>query len=249
MLKHFIGCVIALVFCSMPNWLAAQIWGLNEVYSNADRSVQFVVHSTAESGQQHLGGRTLVAAGEGTTHTFTFPHDLPCDSEGHSFLIATQGFADLNLVQPDYVVPNGFFPLWTGVIWVADHGYGYAQVPTDGTQAFWLDPDFVYWYGTAVATNFAGQRYAFGPYFWPPPTPASLVNGSFEIPELGSGFQYIPGATGIGWTFCAGSGIQGNGSAWGAATAPNGTQTAFIQGTGSMAQTITLNAGSYTLSF
>ncbi len=79
--------------------------------------------------------------------------------------------------------------------------------------------------------------------------PGSLVNGSFEIPALGSGFQYNPGAAGIGWTFSPGSGIQGNGSAWGAATAPNGTQTAFIQGTGSMTQTITLNAGSYTLSF
>ena len=79
--------------------------------------------------------------------------------------------------------------------------------------------------------------------------PGSLVNGSFEIPALGSGFQYNPSASGIGWTFSPNSGIQGNGSAWGAAPAPSGTQTAFIQGTGSITQTITLNAGSYTLSF
>ncbi len=43
--------------------------------------------------------------------------------------------------------------------------------------------------------------------------------------------------------------IQGNGSVWGAAAAPDGNQTAFIQGTGSISQTLTLNAGGYMLSF
>ncbi len=78
---------------------------------------------------------------------------------------------------------------------------------------------------------------------------SQMANASFEIPALSSGFQYNPIASGIGWTFSPNSGIQGNGSAWGAASAPSGTQTAFIQGPGSMTQTITLNAGSYTLSF
>ena len=78
--------------------------------------------------------------------------------------------------------------------------------------------------------------------------PAALVNSSFEIPALGGGYQYNPSATGIGWTF-SGSGIQGNGSAWGAAPAPHGTQTAFLQGTSTISQTLSLNAGSYTLSF
>jgi hypothetical protein len=77
----------------------------------------------------------------------------------------------------------------------------------------------------------------------------SLVNPSFEIPGLGGGYQYNPTAPGIGWTFSANSGIQGNGSAWGAAPAPNGTQTAFIQGASIITQTVSLNAGSYTLSF
>ena len=79
--------------------------------------------------------------------------------------------------------------------------------------------------------------------------PASLVNPSFEIPALGSGYQYNPNVPGIGWTFSANSGIQGNGSAWGAAAAPDGTQTAFVQGTSTVTQTLSLNAGSYTLSF
>jgi uncharacterized delta-60 repeat protein len=82
-----------------------------------------------------------------------------------------------------------------------------------------------------------------------PVPPSSLVNPSFETPALGSGFQYNLSGAGVGWTFSSGSGIQGNGSAWGAAPAPSGTQTAFIQSTSSISQPLSLNAGNYTLAF
>jgi hypothetical protein len=98
-------------------------------------------------------------------------------------------------------------------------------------------------YGGRATWDYAGKSSGGGA---PPP---SLVNPSFEIPALGGGYQYNPNAAGIGWTFSPNSGIQGNGSAWGAAPAPNGTQTAFIQGTSTITQTLSLNAGSYTLSF
>ena len=58
--------------------------------------------------------------------------------------------------------------------------------------------------------------------------PATLTNGGFETPALGSGgYQYQPTTT--GWVFNSQGGIQRNGSAWGAATAPEGQQTAFLQ--------------------
>jgi hypothetical protein len=98
-------------------------------------------------------------------------------------------------------------------------------------------------YGGRATWDYAGKSSGGGT------PPASLVNPSFEIPALSGGYQYNPSATGIGWTFSANSGIQGNGSAWGAAPAPNGVQTAFIQGTSTITQTLSLNAGSYTLSF
>jgi hypothetical protein len=82
-----------------------------------------------------------------------------------------------------------------------------------------------------------------------PPPPPALVNAGFETPALGSGFQYNPSGAGIGWTFSASSGIQHNGSAWGAAAAPEGVQTAFVQSTGTISQALSLNAGNYTLAF
>jgi hypothetical protein len=81
------------------------------------------------------------------------------------------------------------------------------------------------------------------------PPPAALANPSFESPALSGGYQYAPSGSGVGWTFSGGSGIQSNGSVWGATAAPDGSQTAFIQGTGVISQTLTVTAGSYTLSF
>src|SRR5262249_54438439 len=75
--------------------------------------------------------------------------------------------------------------------------------------------------------------------------PSSLVNAGFEAPVV-AGYQYNPTGSGVGWVF-NGGGIQANGSAFGAATAPEGKQTAFIQSTSTMSQTLSLNAGSYTL--
>jgi len=85
------------------------------------------------------------------------------------------------------------------------------------------------------------------------PVPGTtLVNGGFETPALADGgYQYQPTAT--GWVFTGQAGIQRNGSAWGAATAAEGQQTAFLQSSngtgGQMTQTVNLAAGTYSVSF
>lgn len=78
---------------------------------------------------------------------------------------------------------------------------------------------------------------------------ARLVDGSFELPVLAAGgFKYNP--PNGGWTFSGGAGVQANGSAWGAADAVDGAQTAFLQNRGAqIAQTFNLREGNYALSF
>jgi hypothetical protein len=73
-------------------------------------------------------------------------------------------------------------------------------------------------------------------------TPASVLNFGFETPSVGT-YQYNP--SGAGWTFTAqsganGSGISANNSAFttGNPSAPQGFQVAFLQGTGSISQTL-----------
>jgi hypothetical protein len=81
-----------------------------------------------------------------------------------------------------------------------------------------------------------------------------LGDAGFESPAVGSGsfgaFQYGPAGT--PWTFAGGAGISGDGSGFTAGNphAPEGSQVAFLQGTGSISQTVAnLAAGTYRLTF
>jgi len=109
-----------------------------------------------------------------------------------------------------------------------------------GTQDF---------FGTSIPQNTA---YDIGPYEMPQSPPA-LANDSFETPSVGTAAsQYNP--AGGTWTFASNSGIQSNGSTWAAPAAPNGTQTAFLEGksgvNGTISQTINFPAtGTFEVTF
>ena len=113
---------------------ASSLWQINEIYSNADGSVQFIELITASSGQQFVTGQAMTSSQGATTYTLNVTTDLPGDSANKTFLIGTQGFAALNIVAPDYVVPNGFLFTGGGTL---NWGGGtdivsYASLPTDG---------------------------------------------------------------------------------------------------------------------
>jgi YD repeat-containing protein len=72
---------------------------------------------------------------------------------------------------------------------------------------------------------------------WDFGNPTTVASASFESPSLGSGYQYTPTVSGM--TFYGGAGIAGNGSAWGFASAPDGSQVGFVQGQGWFSQALT----------
>jgi hypothetical protein len=83
-----------------------------------------------------------------------------------------------------------------------------------------------------------------------------ISDSSFESPALPAGsYQYDPNSSGTAWNFYGNSGIESNGSAFSAANAPDGTQAAFLQSAGGgvaagqISQTVTLNPGTYYISF
>ena len=84
-------------------------------------------------------------------------------------------------------------------------------------------------------------------------SPTAPTDPSFEIPSQGTGgsaYHYDP--TGSAWSFNGGSGLAGNGSnfTFGNPNAPQGTQVAFLQFTGSMSQSVNFaTTGSYQISF
>jgi hypothetical protein len=61
-------------------------WNINEVYSNADGSVQFIELFTGAGGQQFVSGHTITSTG---APDFTFPSDSPSPTGGHNLLLAT----------------------------------------------------------------------------------------------------------------------------------------------------------------
>ena len=139
--------------------------------------------ASVESGQQTLAGRKLYSANSvGSLNVFTVPTNLPGDSANRSVLVATQGFAALHVITPDYVVPNGFFFVGRGSITLGSlPNFSrplYSLLPSDGINAIWITAGSPGLFGTsirtAVATNFAGDRYVLGsgnPL--PPPPPPS----------------------------------------------------------------------------
>ncbi len=140
---------------------------IDEVYSNSDGTVQYVVllESQGMNGQNLLEGHTLTSTHLGTTQTYTFPANLPGGScsyyecsesptANRHVLIATQGFAALALVAPDYVISNAFIATDGGSInYAGVDQVTYAALPTDGVHAIDRNGHPV----QNVATNFAGR--------------------------------------------------------------------------------------------
>jgi hypothetical protein len=119
--------------------MAFQLFHMNELYSNADGSIQFIELVGDADGQLFLGGHTLTVTQDTTTHAYTFDADLPSAATlNRSVLVATQGFADLGVVTPDYIVPSGFLFTGGGTITFAEGTGGissilaYAALPTGG---------------------------------------------------------------------------------------------------------------------
>ena len=87
---------------------------IEEVYSNADGSVQFVVLRETDglTGQQGLAGRQLTVTRPNVAKTFTFPGDLPSTATANArVLVGSVGFQALGLIAPDYVFPDRFLPV------------------------------------------------------------------------------------------------------------------------------------------
>jgi hypothetical protein len=149
--------VLALLFFASVGQAAFHNFRIEQIYTNADGSVQFVVLHEAfgGNGENMWSGRSLVATPTGgSARTFTFLADLPNTTANRRVLVATPGFAALNIVTPDFTMPAGFVPMGGGSLnYAGVHTVNFGPLPTDGVNAINVN-------GTPipnVATNFAGQ--------------------------------------------------------------------------------------------
>jgi hypothetical protein len=109
-----------------------QDWKFDEVFSNADGSVQFIEMSNLFDGESAVGGQTLVSS----ETAITLPFDLQSTSTAdRHMLFATPGFASLvGGVTPDFMIPTQFFkPTGDTLIWASGGDFqSFGTVPTDG---------------------------------------------------------------------------------------------------------------------
>jgi dockerin type I repeat protein/PEP-CTERM motif-containing protein len=122
-----------------PAWASFHFWKIDEIYSNASGTVQFVELSDTHDGETKLNPQTLISHG----HTFTFPADLPdgTPTAGHHLLLATPGYSALSGVTPaDFSLGvNNFFSTSGDTLTYAGGfdavTFTAANLPTDGLNS------------------------------------------------------------------------------------------------------------------
>jgi hypothetical protein len=156
---------------------------IEELFSNADGSVQYIVmhESQGMTVEYFWAGNPLISTSATQNKAFVFPANLPImmtcmnpygygcmtlrsampmpsgfpsSTANTRVLIATQGFADLQIITPDYIVPNGFLSMAGGTLnYAGVDQVTYGVLPTDGVTAVSRTGAMI----PNVATNFMGQ--------------------------------------------------------------------------------------------
>ena len=177
----------------VPAHAAFHLFRIDQVYSNADGSVQYVVmrEVTGSNGENFWAGQRLETSSlSGAKQQFQFPSNLPSsDTASRSVLIGTNGLAALGVIALDYTIPNGFIPLGGGKL---DYASGVDEItlpalPTDGATAIDRNGNPV----PATPKNFAGATVTLNPS--PPAGPDlnqyGLTGSWYEPATSGQGIE------------------------------------------------------------
>jgi hypothetical protein len=145
---------------------------------------------TGSNGENFWAGHRLEATPTGgAKQQFVFMSNLPSSATAsRSVLIGTSGFAALNLVAPDYTIPDNFIPRTGGTL---DYASGTDEItlpalPTDGATAVDRNGNPV----AATPKNFAGASATL---------PATPTGGSPDLNQHGlTGSWFEPATDGQG---------------------------------------------------
>ena len=207
------------------------LWQINEVYSNASGTIQFIEFTTTFGSQQFLANHDVTSSNGVTTKTYTFTTNLPGDSANRKFLMATSGFAALGIVAPDYIIPDGFlFTSNLTLSLVFADTLSNVTLPTDGVLSLNRNATT----GTNSPTNFAGATGSILPPS--PPGPPVIGTATAGIGQASVTFT-APGSDG-------GSAITGYSATCGTQTATGTVSPIVVSGLSpGVSVTCTVRAG------
>jgi len=134
--------------------MSFHIFHINEVYSNADGTVQFIEFVGDDNFQDLWAGHSIISTNGVNTNTYNIATNLPSSATaGKSVLFATQGFANLGIVAPDFIIPSSFLFINGGTVnFPGMDSVSYSVLPTDGTHSLNRDGAT----GINSPTDFAG---------------------------------------------------------------------------------------------
>jgi hypothetical protein len=107
-----ITATVGLLLAASSAHAGAHTWRVNEVFSNADGSIQFIElkESAGTPGENFIAGLTVRSLATG--NVFTFPGNLVQPTSNRHLLLATASFANLpGAPAPNYIIPQNFFSL------------------------------------------------------------------------------------------------------------------------------------------
>ena len=147
LLKRTAGVAVVLVCMLTVRGLHAgsHLWRINEVFSNADGTVQFIELHEIGGAQREWFLTHCWFESIATGNVFRFPKNLTEPTGNKYILLATQAFAALpGAPPPDYIIRDRFFSTDGDTLW-----YGPAQnydnfvfdpgdLPTDGVNSIQL---------------------------------------------------------------------------------------------------------------
>ena len=155
------------MLAAAPGQASFTTWEVNEVFSNADGTIQFIefFEANAQNGQRSFPGKDIKTFVTGAppidfSNRYVFGGDVSSNLTANKFaLVATSGFASLpGAVPPDFVMPDGFID--TSVVikitlsTIDEFTFALGATPTNGVDSLYRTGAPV---GPNSPTNFAGQ--------------------------------------------------------------------------------------------
>lgn len=168
-----------------PAMAGSHSWRINEVFSNADGTVQFIELKECCGLNNEVAIGNKWVSSQVTKNIFIFPSNLACCTANKHLLLATAGFAALpGAPTPDYIIPAGFFSINGDTLdyWFYDTlTFERGELPTDCVTSLHDGgggPNFT---GPNSPTNFADETGSIDAC----PCPGDLdANGSVGASDL-----------------------------------------------------------------
>ena len=136
------ACVLVSLTAPSPALAGAHLWVVNEVFSNADGTIQFVeLWDCCTSGEVLITGLVVSSASTGLTSTPFLSNLPPGSTLNKHLLLGTAGFAALPCAPAlDTTLPDNFLGLFGDTIqWhtyaASRLAYGLGGLPTDGVNS------------------------------------------------------------------------------------------------------------------